>query len=347
MRYTKVHIAAVGYELAPQVVTSTELERRLRPAYEALHIAPGQLQALTGIVERRWWNPGQSLAAAAAQAARKALMLGGVRARELEAVIYAGVCREQHEPATACEVADRLGVRGAAVVHDISNACLGVLNGILDIANRIELGQIRAGLVVACESSREINETMLQRLLKEPSMPLFTTSLATFTGGSGAAAVLITSADFAGAGARLLGATQRAEPAHHRLCRWGTEAIAPDHHMPYMRTDAVGVMNHGVELGQRTWRAFTQEMGFHAEDVDRVVCHQVGEAHQRMILQTLGIPAEKDFCTFSYLGNMGTVSLPATAAIAAEQGHLRPGQLVAMLGIGSGLNCMMLALQWA
>ena len=60
----------------------------------------------------------------------------------------------------------------------------------------------------------------------------------------------------------------------------------------------------------------------------------------------LGIPLEKDFSTFPYLGNMGTVSLPLTAALAEERGFLRPGDRVGFLGIGSGLNCMMLGLDW-
>jgi len=43
---------------------------------------------------------------------------------------------------------------------------------------------------------------------------------------------------------------------------------------------------------------------------------------------------------------MGTVSLPLTAALASHRGFLQTGQRVAFLGIGSGLNCMMLGWQW-
>ena len=73
MKYRKVTIEAMGYELAPVVVTSTELEARLEPLYRYLRIAPGQLQALTGIRERRWWEPDARLSAGATSAARKAL----------------------------------------------------------------------------------------------------------------------------------------------------------------------------------------------------------------------------------------------------------------------------------
>lgn len=347
MKYSKVQITSLGYELAPIVVTSTELENRLEPLYKALRVAPGQLQALTGIRERRWWEPDYPLSRGAAAAGRKALVSAGIKPSELGALVYTGVCREQFEPATACRVAATLGVSGDTAIFDISNACLGVLNGILEVANRIELGQIRAGLVVSCETAREINEIMIERMLSEKNMAQFASSLATLTGGSGAVAVLLTDGSFTSmSGHRLIGGKTKAAPEHHALCLWGVTPDGSGKYIQQMSTDAVNVMNHGVELGRRTWAAFLPEMGWQAADIDRVVCHQVGSAHQSAILKTLGIPAEKDFTTFEYLGNMGTVSLPLTLAIAAEREEILPGEKVGLLGIGSGLNCLMLGVEW-
>ena len=64
------------------------------------------------------------------------------------------------------------------------------------------------------------------------------------------------------------------------------------------------------------------------------------------VMKAIGLPLEKDFQTFEYLGNIGTVSLPITAAIAHERGFLGSGDLVGFLGIGSGLNCLMLGVEW-
>jgi acyl-CoA:acyl-CoA alkyltransferase len=347
MKYSKVFIESLGYELAPVVVTSAELESRLEPLYKTLHFAPGQLQALTGIRERRWWEPGFPLSRGAVAAGKKALAAGGLTPADLGALVYTGVCREQFEPATACRVAAGLGVSGNAAVYDLSNACLGVLNGILDVANRIELGQIKAGLVVSCESARDINDLMIARMLADPRMENFASALATLTGGSGAVAVLLTDGSFSKSGRRRLrGGLTQAAPEHHALCLWG---IAPDGKGGFvqsMSTDAVNVMNYGVELGRRTWAQFLPEVGWSGDDVDRVVCHQVGSAHQSAILKTLGIPLDKDFTTYEFLGNMGTVSLPLTAALADERDILSKGDRVAMLGIGSGLNCLMLGVDW-
>lgn len=347
MKFNKVFIEALEYELAPVVVSSSDLEARLEPLYRELRIAPGQLQALTGIRERRWWEPGYPLSHGAIMAARKALLNSGVAASNIGALLYTGVCREQFEPATACRVADGLGVSGDVAIFDLSNACLGVLNGILDVANRIELGQIRAGLVVSCESAREINEVMIARMLEERNMQHFANSLATLTGGSGAVAVLLTDGSFGKTNLhRLLGGSTKAEPRHHNLCLWGVGPDGKGGYQQSMATDGVNVMNYGVELGRRTWESFLPNVGWTATMIDRVICHQVGSAHQSMILKTLGIPPDKDFTTYEFLGNMGTVSLPLTAALAVERDVLLAGDKVAFLGIGSGLNCMMLAVEW-
>lgn len=346
MKYSRVYIQSLGYMLAPVVVTSDELEERIEAVYDALHMSSGQLEALTGIYERRWWEPSPSLGAQAAAAAQKALDAGGVDAGDVAVLIYAGVNRENFEPATACHAAARLGLAGTVGVYDICNACLGMFNGAIEIANRIELGQIRAGLVVSTETAREINDVMIERMLASPNMDTFTKALATLTGGSGSAAVLLTDGSFGGRPHRLLGGVNCTAPEHHELCRWGLEPEQGHSLRPIMLTDAPSVLKHGVQLGIDTWNEFLRTLDWSPERVDKVVCHQVGRANRDSILASIGIEPEKDFSTFPYLGNTGTVSVPITAAIAEEREFLQQGDRVAWLGIGSGLNCLMLGMEW-
>lgn len=347
MRYQKVQVDALAYELGPVVVSSEELEARLRPVYKKLHIPEGQLEALTGIVERRWWEPKTPLSQGAVAAAQKALSAAGCEAKDIETLIYAGVCRENYEPATACRVAAELGMRGDAFVYDISNACLGVLNGMIDVANRIELGQIRAGMVVSCESSREIVETMIESMLDDPNIDNFKYSLATLTGGSGAIAVVLSDGSLASPrGRRLLGGVHRTEPQFHELCTWGLKELEDKQFRPFMSTDSVSVLKHGVSLGQATFAALNSELSWSPDAIDKVICHQVGSGHRDTILKTLQLSEEKEYSSYEFLGNIGTVSLPLTAALAEEREFIEPGDKVAFLGIGSGLNCLMLGLEW-
>lgn len=385
MKYNRVYLEALGYELPPVVVSTAELESRLSPLYQALKMAPGQLELLTGINERRWWEPGYPLSLGAAAAAKKALAASDVTPDDIDVLIYAGVCRENFEPATACAVAHELKINSGASIFDLSNACLGVLNGIVEVANKIELGQARAGLVVSAETSREINENVIDRMVRTKSPELFRESVATLTGGSGAVAVLVTGEELSRERRRRLvgGVTQNA-PQHNSLCKWGLQSILPvagaaaervlGHNavalvqkgadtagalvqrgmdyglrhvmIPFMETHAGEVLKYGVDLGKRTWQNFMTKFGWRPDYLDKVICHQVGAGHRDAVLKAIGIPREKDFSTFEYLGNIGTVSLPITAAIAEEREFLQPGDRVGFLGIGSGLNCLMLGVEW-
>ena len=346
MLYTNVNIAGFGYELPPHVVSSEDLENRLADAYKAMHLQPGQLEALTGIVERRYWDPGFKLSRGAIQAGQKALADAHMPAESIGMLIYASVCRENLEPATACAVAHGLGFGTETQIYDVTNACLGVLNGMVQIANAVELGQIDAGMVVSCESSREIVDSTIDRILATGDMQVFKETIATLTGGSGAVAVILCRADMAPDGHKLLGGVVRCATEHHRLCTWGPDSGIPPSAPLVMRTDSVGVLKHGVILGVKTFRDFRESLNWSEDKPDKVICHQVGSAHQRTILESIGIDESKDFSTYRYLGNIGTVSLPITAAIANERQFLEKGDHVGFLGIGSGLNCFMLGVQW-
>lgn len=346
MRWTRVCLEAIGTYLPEERVSSRELEARLSPVYQKLNLAPGQLEALTGVRERRFWPIGTRMSEAAARAAQEALSQAGIAADTLGALYYTGVCRDDLEPATACAVADALGLSGDVLICDLSNACLGVLNGIIEIANRIELGQIKAGLVVSAESARTINLVALERLLQTPTLENLRLSLATFTGGSGAVAVVLTDTALSYSGHRVLGGCALAEPKHHRICRWGAEHGLLGESPNIMLTDATAVLTHGVELGRRTWQQFLKTLDWSIPDIDRVIGHQVGGPHRRAILEALGLRPDRDYNTFDWLGNTGTVAVPLTLAMADQHGFLASGDRVALLGIGSGLNCIMLGLHW-
>ena len=345
MRYTHVRLDSLGYELAPNVVTSAALEERLAPIYDALRLPSGQIAALTGVRERRFWDTGQRMSDAAAKAGRKALTAAKVSADEIGMLVYGGVCRDNFEPATACATADALGIRGSALVHDTCNACLGVMNAVFQVANAIELGQIQAGLIVSSESARQIVDLTIARMLATPNMDMFKKSMATMTGGSGAIGIGLTHASRSVDGHRLIGGVVRAAPEHHALSHWGHDPAIPGGGSMVMETDAVGTLHHGINLGAAAFREFVDELDWPGGP-DRVICHQVGAPHRTAILDAIGIPVERDFSTFEYLGNIGTVSVPITAAIADERGELQRGQRVGFFGIGSGLNCLLLGLEW-
>ncbi|MFM9066866.1 MAG: 3-oxoacyl-[acyl-carrier-protein] synthase III C-terminal domain-containing protein [Planctomycetota bacterium] len=72
----------------------------------------------------------------------------------------------------------------------------------------------------------------------------------------------------------------------------------------------------------------------------------MGTAHRKLMLETFGLRPEADFTTYEWLGNTGSVALPVTLGIGLERGVVAAGEQLAFLGIGSGINCLMLAAEW-
>lgn len=341
MRFEHVCIESLAVALPDEVWTSADIEARLAPVYERLKLPAGRLELMTGIRERRMWPTGTRPSDASAAAGRAVLVKSGLKADDVELFIHAAVSRDMLEPATASFAHRKIGLPPRAQVLDVSNACLGFLNSLVLAASMIESGQIRCALVAAGENGRPLVEQTLRTLNEQPlSRNDIKPYFANLTIGSGAVAAVVCHRSLAGGrGHRILGGTGRAATAHSELCQGdthGAEALA-------MQTDSERLLVAGVELARETWAEFSRD---HGTAFDRFICHQVGSVHRRKLYETLGLDLARDFSTFETLGNTGSVALPATLALAAEAGAVGTGQRVGLLGIGSGLNCLMLALEW-
>jgi 3-oxoacyl-[acyl-carrier-protein] synthase-3 len=344
MRFENVCIESIAVALPEEIWTSAAIEERLRPLYERLRLPFGRLELMSGIRERRFWPVGTRPSDASAAAGRAVLAQSAIKPEQIEAFMHAAVCRDMLEPATAAFAHRKIGLSAKAQIFDVSNACLGFLNSLTILGAMIESGQILCGMVAAGENGRPLVDRTLQHLVtaaldRNQIKPFF----ANLTIGSGAAAAILCHRSLAGARPhRLLGGTCLTATEYSELCQGdaaGGDGLE-------MQTDSEQLLLAGVDVARRTWIAFEKETGWKDAAIDRYVCHQVGSAHRRRLYEALGFNSSRDFSTFETLGNMGSVSLPATLAKAVECGAVVEGNRVALMGIGSGINCMMLALEW-
>lgn len=347
MRYQHVCLESVAYTLPEEIVSSAEIEARLAPLYQRLRLPEGRLELMTGIGARRFWSPGTLPSGPSITSGSAVLAAGGIDKTHVGALIHASVCRDHLEPATACRVHHALELPQACLVYDVSNACLGMLNGMLQVANMIELGQIRAGLVVGTEGSRQLVETTIDWLNRTESLSRdeMKLAVASLTIGSASAAVLLTHREISRTGHRLVAAAARAHTQHHELCHSGQDE-AGSGMAPLMTTDSERLLHEGIATGRATIADFLQATNWQPGDIDRSFGHQVGSTHRKLMLEAFGLPPEKDFTTFEFLGNTGSAALPVTLAIGCEKSPPQPGEKIALLGIGSGINCVMLAVEW-
>lgn len=348
MIYQNVNIECIAYEAPPEIITSATIEKRLAPVYQRLRLPEGRLELMSGIRERHLWALGTMPSDAATLAATKAFQQSGVNPNDIGALINCSVCRDCLEPATATIVHAALNLPPEAVAFDVSNACLGILNGIILGANMIELGQAEKVMLVSGENSRSLLESTINALLTDQTLtrqsikPIF----ASLTIGSGAVAVILSHRRSSRTTHRLHGGASLSVTEFNHLCRGNADKGMADQQDTLMNTESEELMRRGVETAARTWELFKNTTGWRNDTIGCFCTHQVGSSHRKLLFETLKIDQSRDFSALQSWGNTGSVSCPLTVALAAESGQLKAGMRLAMLGIGSGINSTMLGVEW-
>lgn len=344
-QFSNVCLDSIGYVLPPRVVSSLAIEQRLAPLYSRLKLAEGRLELMSGISERRFWPAGTRPSQAATFAGLDVLAKTALSPQDIDCLIFTSVSRDMMEPATASFVHKALGLAPSCLIFDLSNACLGFLDGMLLLAGMIELGQIRNGMIVSGETAEELHESTLEALISNPAITRksFKPAFASLTIGSGSVAAILRRAAETETVPRLVHAAWRANTDHSDLCQGDHTGAATT----LMETDSEALLLQGVETAYATWQVFAAHPQWRSTNIDCFCCHQVGSAHARLLFERLGLDQQKNFQTLAALGNVGSVSAPITMAMAIEQAAFKQGQKAALLGIGSGINCLMLGMDWS
>lgn len=317
-------------------VPSSRFEEELAPTRRRLRLPDNLLERVSGVVERRWWEPGTRFDDPAIEAGAKALAEAGVDAARVGLLVNTSVTRTHLEPSVAVRIHHGLSLPPSAVNFDIANACLGFVNGIMLAATMIDAGQTDYAVIVNSEDSRSTQETTLRRLARpEATREDYRREFASLTLGSGAAAAVIGRADLHPGGHRVVGGVSRAGTEHHELCVGSLDG---------MFTDTKGLLDGGLPLVAAAFGEANNGAGFRWTDMDRYVTHQISTPYTRAIIDAIDLPEDRVPITFAHWGNVGPASLPMT--LAAQADSLAPGDRVLCMGVGSGLNTAMLELEW-
>jgi 3-oxoacyl-[acyl-carrier-protein] synthase-3 len=338
MLYKHVSIASVAHVDAPIRLSSADIMLRLQPTLERFGIRDNLLEDVAGIHERRIWADGVMPSDAATLAAQKALAASGVAHEHIGILINTSVCRDYLEPSTASIIHGNLGLADTCQNFDVGNACLAFLNG-MDIAARmIETGTIEYALVVDGEVSNTITERTIERMLSPDVTPeQFRNEFASLTLGSGSAAMVLGRSELLPNGHPFKGSVTRAATEFSHLCRGN---------MDRMVTDTRTLLVEGLKLAAKTFQAARAALGWVSGEMDEFVVHQISKVHTAAFVDLLGIDPRKVLTVFPEHGNIGPASVPIALSKLAELGRLKKGSRIALMGIGSGLNCSMAEVEW-
>lgn len=312
-------LAGLGSWRAPRVVTNAELAA-------VLDTSDDWIRSRTGISERRWVDPGTSTGDLAVEAGTLALKASGEGL--VDAVVLATTTPDHHCPATAPEVAARLGLTGVAA-FDVAAVCAGFLYGLATSAGLIAAGLAGRVLLIGAETYSTILD------------PADRTTRAIFGDGAGAVVLRAGRADEPGAlGPQVLGSDGGQQqliriPAGGSRQRSRTTEVSPADH--WFRMEGGKVYQHAVERMTAAAHEALARTGWSVRDVDRFVPHQANARISAAVAERLGIDPPRALTNITEVGNTAAASVPLLLTEAAADGRLRPGHRVLLAAFGGGL----------
>ncbi|MGG4035827.1 beta-ketoacyl-ACP synthase III [Paenibacillus cisolokensis] len=328
MNLHPVGIIGTGKYVPEKVLTNRDLESMVETSDE-------WIVTRTGIRERRIASAEEATSDLAYEAAERALADAGVSAEELDLIVVATITPDMFFPSTACLLQEKLGAKQAAA-FDLSAACSGFIYGLATVSSMIASGMYERALVVGAECLSRVTD--------------YTDRNTCILFGDGAGAVVLgrvpegrgfrsfeLGAD--GAGGELL-----------KICGGGSRLPAT--------AESVAGRRHFIEMaGSEVFKFAVRIMGSAAEealrkagmdksDIDLLVPHQANIRIIQSALNRLDLPEEKCMINLDRYGNVSAASIPIALAEAVEEGRVKEGDRIVMVGFGGGLTWGACTLVW-
>lgn len=321
-------LCGLGGALPERAVSNEELAERL-------DTSDRWIRTRTGIGRRHVVAPGEATSDLAVAAGRDAL--ASARRSDVDLVVLATSTPDRPCPATAPDVAHRLGL-GTVPAFDLSAVCTGFVYALAAASSMITAGLAERALVIGADTFSTILD------------PADRTTRAIFGDGAGAVVLRAGEADEPGAllgfdlgsdgsGGDLItvragGSRQRSAPG---------PPGAGDH---FFTMDGRPVFTQAVLNMSRSSQTLLDRIGWTPAEVDKVVAHQANIRILNAVGEQLGLEEKQIVANLDRVGNTVAASIPLALRDAAADGDLQPGHRVLLTGFGGGLTWGSAALVW-
>ncbi len=328
MSLRSIGIVGFGKYVPEKVLTNADLEKIVETNDE-------WIVSRTGIRERHIAAPEQATSDLAYEAAVRALKSAGMAAEDLELIIVATVTPDMTFPSTACILQDKLGAKKAAA-FDLSAACSGFVYSMATANGFLQTGMYNNALIIGADTLSRITD-----YTDRNTCVLF---------GDGAGAVVLgevpkgrgfLSFDLGaeGAGGPLL----KLEGGGSRLPA-SQETVQGGKHFIYM--NGREVFKFAVRVMGTATEEVLRKAGKTKEDIDLFVPHQANIRIIQSAMQRLDLPEEKCVINVDKYANTSAASIPLALVEAAEEGRMKEGDTVLLVGFGGGLTWGASVLVW-
>jgi 3-oxoacyl-[acyl-carrier-protein] synthase-3 len=321
----RAQVVGCGSYLPARIVTNAELAERLDTSDE-------WIVQRTGIRQRHVAAPGELTSDLALKAAERALAAAGVQGADLDLLVLATATPDNTFPATATKVQARLGMtRGAA--FDVQAVCSGFIYALAVADNFIRTGQARTALVIGAETFSRILDWE-----DRGTCVLF---------GDGAGALVLSAAPSTGSAAErgILSTHLHSEGGGYDLL-YVDGGPSTTGSCGFLRMEGREIFRHAVHRLAEVVDEALAANRLSARDVDWLVPHQANRRIIDSMGRKLGLPPGKVVVTIDRHANTSAASVPLALAEAADDGRIRPGQLVLMEAMGGGLTWAASLVRW-
>jgi len=326
-------ITGTGYYVPSRVVTNFDLEKIMNTSDE-------WIRQRTGIVERRYAEPGVGTSDLAAEAAQRAIEAAQLKPDDIEFIIAATLSPDHYFPGIAVLVQAKLGLAPIGAL-DIRNQCSGFIYALSVADQYIRAQSFRRILLVAAEvQSANLDYSDAGRDMAV----LF---------GDGAGAVVLEAYDGEDRGilsthlfadGRFVSDLWMEKPSPKDRPIFREDFVREGRYFP--RMDGRSVFKIACEKMPEAVRVALVHNRLRIEDIDILIPHQANERITQMVAKNLGLPPEKVISNISRYGNTTAASIPIALAEACQEGKIKPGSLVVLTAFGSGYTWASAVIRW-
>ena len=339
MAFPEVYLSKPAISLPPDRLDNAEVIRRIRENYKGDEAVWPMIEAGIQRVfdisnsQYRYLEPDTTVRVAdfALRAVNDALEQTGVDAKALDLVINGGIAREYFEPATAMEIAGKMGL-DPIHAFDVTSACLGQLEGIQIAAAFFAL---REDFDTALVCSGELTRGFLAYDVQDPKELIY--KVAGLTIGNAAAAWVLRRTPFEGGCLKLLTGQTMSLPTNWHLC-----STPIDGSFTSFSSDLFKLNVHCAPEIKRC----IEKVGWTPDEVDHYVFHQPSKNMVDKVLSDLGVPTDRGVHTFHLYANTASTTVPIAMHQTLVERDVKPGDKLVLSSAAAGFSMATLAGEW-
>lgn len=321
---TKALITGTGHFVPPKVVTNFDLEKKMDTSDE-------WIRQRSGIVERRYVEPGVGSSDLAYEAALRAIEAAKIDKSEIDFIIAATLSPDHYFPGIGVIVQAKLGLSEIGAL-DVRNQCTGFIYALSVAEQYIKTHAFKKILLVASE----VQSANLDYSDKGRDM-------AVLFGDGGGAVILEPNEKNDGRGilsthlfsdGRYVSDLWMEKPSPKDNPTFAEEFFKKRRFFPEMNgrnvfKNASGKMPEAVRIALK-------HNGLSIEDVDYLIPHQANDRISQMVARNLKIPIEKVIRNIDRFGNTTAASIPIAMDEALKGRIIKDGDIVVLTAFGSG-----------